>query len=523
VVKIGKQLAEALRMLHTEARIAHFDVKPENILLDSNFTIHLCDFSIALEFPPDMPNMRLPQDAYGSLHYMAPEQLTNLFNGLTFRADVWGVASTLLHLHTGRMPFEELVKIQRIHDALRSGQSPAVPPYVDERFATILRMSFKHNPATRIDVVTLRHALSQFNEELRIEAGGEPTAPADVVALTGTRYSHTATSTPAPAPNSSSPRPPAAPADGMRGAPVVEVLTPPGAAPLAPLARITPLEAEADFLGIAAVYEKVSLVDSVPVLSSPATPPAGRRGEPSPTLPHPAVEAPLPVNVLPALPPRSGGSGSDSDGVAVVVTACSNGRLGIKCLFRSFAKLISHPTETKQMTGVAIVQRADGSAAREAVSVSTSGTLTQWDMSDGRCLGSCPLAGNKLPAGSVGRSVSSHSRFTIIGTDRSRVSLWRFPGGGASWLDANAAVAATDEVCAPSALASLAPQHQCSSCSAPAYTHGQTFKGARFSLQRKFTCLLICVEDMPTCTTCTFCWSMCERTNDNHASELWCI
>jgi serine/threonine protein kinase len=75
VVSMGRQLAEAVRILHREARIAHFDIKPDNILLDENRTCYLCDFSISLEFPEGQSNLPLPEDGYGSAHYMAPEQV----------------------------------------------------------------------------------------------------------------------------------------------------------------------------------------------------------------------------------------------------------------------------------------------------------------------------------------------------------------------------------------------------------------------------------------------------------------
>jgi eukaryotic-like serine/threonine-protein kinase len=75
VVGMGRQLAEAIRLLHREARIGHFDIKPDNILLDEKLTCYLCDFSISLEFPEGQSKVSLPEDGYGSLNYMAPEQV----------------------------------------------------------------------------------------------------------------------------------------------------------------------------------------------------------------------------------------------------------------------------------------------------------------------------------------------------------------------------------------------------------------------------------------------------------------
>lgn len=75
VVDIAKQLAEAVVTLHSKARIAHFDIKPDNVLLDAAGNCYLCDFSIAKEIPAHTKAIMLPHDAYGSTEYMAPEQV----------------------------------------------------------------------------------------------------------------------------------------------------------------------------------------------------------------------------------------------------------------------------------------------------------------------------------------------------------------------------------------------------------------------------------------------------------------
>jgi serine/threonine protein kinase len=44
------QILSALEYLHIEQRIVHRDFKLENILVDSNFNLKICDFTLAKTF-----------------------------------------------------------------------------------------------------------------------------------------------------------------------------------------------------------------------------------------------------------------------------------------------------------------------------------------------------------------------------------------------------------------------------------------------------------------------------------------
>jgi hypothetical protein len=301
-----------------------------------------------------------------------------------------------------------------------------------------LRLAFKHNPKDRTEVSTVRAQLSQLHEELRLEAGGPPQAPPEVLAaaygrdIPGGERAVQAPATGALEDAAATPKvtlksksvPPAVSADTLASSPPTTAASAPPPGPGTP--PLPPPQA-VDFLGIGAL----SLADAVPVSepqqvatrAAPAASPPAR----SPTTPPPAPGA-----------------------EPVVITACSDGALGIKALFRAGAELIPHPSDGKQMTAIAVLPpEASGEASREAVSVSAAGTVTHWDMSEGVCLGATKLIGARLPPGAVGRSIAANARQVIIGTDRSRVSLWTFPGGGASWLAANADRAPTDQVHPP--------------------------------------------------------------------------
>ncbi|OBA27166.1 kinase-like protein, partial [Hanseniaspora valbyensis NRRL Y-1626] len=101
------QLAGLLKKL-ADIDIYHCDIKPENILLDSNDNVKLCDFGLATD------KLFLNMDTcVGSSYYMAPERvsgsvmmsLSNLNQYPTTAGDVWSLSIILMNLLTTRNPW----------------------------------------------------------------------------------------------------------------------------------------------------------------------------------------------------------------------------------------------------------------------------------------------------------------------------------------------------------------------------------------------------------------------------------
>jgi serine/threonine protein kinase len=74
IIPYVKQVAEALQYIHDQ-KLIHRDVKPENLLLDSNDNILLSDFGIASVVHTTVS--LTTQGQAGTPHYMAPEQIMN--------------------------------------------------------------------------------------------------------------------------------------------------------------------------------------------------------------------------------------------------------------------------------------------------------------------------------------------------------------------------------------------------------------------------------------------------------------
>ncbi|MEP6987733.1 MAG: serine/threonine-protein kinase, partial [Chloroflexota bacterium] len=100
VVRQAKNIASALDYAHAN-HVIHLDLKPSNILMDSNESPYLADFGLATVLGPEG---RAANPGYGTLLYMAPEQLTA--GELDHRADIYSFAILVFQMLTGELPFD---------------------------------------------------------------------------------------------------------------------------------------------------------------------------------------------------------------------------------------------------------------------------------------------------------------------------------------------------------------------------------------------------------------------------------
>ncbi|KAL1764071.1 sperm motility kinase W, partial [Sigmodon hispidus] len=95
------QVVSAIHYLH-QRRIAHRDIKLENILFDAAGNAKLCDFGMAIQIREG----EMLEEICGSLFYCAPEILTREpYDGLA--GDMWSLGIVLYVLVTGHFPYRE--------------------------------------------------------------------------------------------------------------------------------------------------------------------------------------------------------------------------------------------------------------------------------------------------------------------------------------------------------------------------------------------------------------------------------
>lgn len=95
--KVAEGVLKGLSYLH-ERRIIHRDIKPQNILLDKEGQVKLCDFGVSGEVVNS-----LATTFTGTSYYMAPERILGQPYSVT--SDVWSLGLTIMEVAQHRFPF----------------------------------------------------------------------------------------------------------------------------------------------------------------------------------------------------------------------------------------------------------------------------------------------------------------------------------------------------------------------------------------------------------------------------------
>ncbi len=124
VAQIGRQAAQGLAHAHSRG-IVHRDVKPSNLLLDTDGVVWITDFGLA---KADDDGLTATGDILGTLRYMAPERFRG--QGDT-RADIYALGMTLYELLTLRPAYDSSDRMKLIEQI--KAQEPARPRSIDGR------------------------------------------------------------------------------------------------------------------------------------------------------------------------------------------------------------------------------------------------------------------------------------------------------------------------------------------------------------------------------------------------------
>ncbi|MFN5340960.1 MAG: protein kinase domain-containing protein [Roseiflexaceae bacterium] len=102
VAVIIRAVASALDYAHSRGAI-HRDVKPQNILVDTNGRILLTDFGISLSSDEEAGRLTRTGLFMGTPEYMSPEQVSG--TNVDYRTDLYSLAVTAYELFSGDIPF----------------------------------------------------------------------------------------------------------------------------------------------------------------------------------------------------------------------------------------------------------------------------------------------------------------------------------------------------------------------------------------------------------------------------------
>ncbi|KAF8663303.1 hypothetical protein HU200_055915 [Digitaria exilis] len=110
--RIIADIAKGLAYLHEECRqrIAHLDIKPQNILLDDNFSAKLSDFGLSKMI--DRDKSQVVTRMRGTPGYLAPEWLTSQ---ITEKVDIYSFGVVVMEIISGRKNLDYSRPHENVH------------------------------------------------------------------------------------------------------------------------------------------------------------------------------------------------------------------------------------------------------------------------------------------------------------------------------------------------------------------------------------------------------------------------
>jgi len=158
------QILSAVSYCHHKQNVIHRDLKPDNILFDSQYNIKIADFGLSEEYIPG-ENLKT---FCGTPEYMAPE----VFKGQKFdgpKVDVWSLGVMLYEMLTATIPFPGSTWPQIIERVLRGKYYE--PEYMSEECKELISKMLVLDPSKRatLDDV-LKHGWVKELSEMKVES-----------------------------------------------------------------------------------------------------------------------------------------------------------------------------------------------------------------------------------------------------------------------------------------------------------------------------------------------------------------
>ena len=151
---ICESVAAALDYAWNDHGVVHCDIKPENIMINTDGVVKLTDLGISHRFEFANPEtFEVPDHVMGTPAYISPEQVYGDVEP-DCRADIYSLAATIFHLSTGRVLFPGLDTdgMMRAHcsEESQANDPRAYRPELSEGFCQLLEAMLVKNRDFRI-------------------------------------------------------------------------------------------------------------------------------------------------------------------------------------------------------------------------------------------------------------------------------------------------------------------------------------------------------------------------------------
>jgi serine/threonine-protein kinase len=172
VLHIATGILDALDYIHSNG-IVHRDLRPENIVVDSDDNIKLIDFGIASDSSARRLTYTNLNTILGSPHYISPEQVKG--GRGDSRSDIFAMGVILYEMLSGELPFSGDSSLAVMNDRLLnhptppSVANPAISPELQEVVYRALERDPKNRYATAHEFKWDLEHLDQVGVEDRLE------------------------------------------------------------------------------------------------------------------------------------------------------------------------------------------------------------------------------------------------------------------------------------------------------------------------------------------------------------------
>ena len=167
VVSVAVQILEALRFAHRRD-VIHRDIKPQNIIIDSDGRVKVTDFGIARA--GSASTMTEAGSILGTAHYFSPEQAQG--QPVEAASDLYSLGVVMYEMATGRLPFDGdnpvSIAMKHVHDQPPTPRT--INPLIPENLEAVILRSLGKRPVDRY--LTAQAML----DDLRRVQEGEPVA-----------------------------------------------------------------------------------------------------------------------------------------------------------------------------------------------------------------------------------------------------------------------------------------------------------------------------------------------------------
>ena len=169
-----RDVASGLAYLH-EMDIVHHDIKPDNILMDTEDNFLITDFGISTKMRSTLRrnsarDMSESKALGGSISYMGPEMFAA--NAESVKAtDIWALGATLYEMATGELPFFGQGGVMQMNGA----QIPDIPSKYSDDFIQVVRMCLAKDTWERPLASQLEeYAQAEMNGKTLADLGVQP-------------------------------------------------------------------------------------------------------------------------------------------------------------------------------------------------------------------------------------------------------------------------------------------------------------------------------------------------------------